>query len=194
MLVWADTVLHGRVVSVTGGDVLTLVDAQQHEYKLCLAYIDAPELGQTFGDEAQAALAAAVLNRAVTVQTEGKAGDGCMLAEVFSPDGTNVNLELVRRGLAWHNYLDKHASAMRDRYGAASMEAQLERRGMWALDRLEPPKDYRARFERVMRWWFYAIATCAALAAVAGIYAAYGPRIDAWLAKQDEPEKSRAED
>jgi endonuclease YncB( thermonuclease family) len=194
VLVWAETVLHGRVVSVTGGDVLTLVDAQHREYRLCLAYLDAPELGQTFGDEAQAALAAAVLNRTVTAQTEGEAGDGCMPAEVISPDGTNVNLELLRRGLAWHNYLDQHASATRDRYRAASMEAQLERRGMWALDSVEPPQDYRARVKRAMRWWFYAIATCAGIAALAGIYAVYGPRIDAWLAKQDELDKSRRKD
>lgn len=189
----ADALLHGRVVSVTGGDALTLVDEQHHEHKLRLAYIDAPELGQTFGDEAQSALAAMVLNRDVEAQVQGKAADGSTQAEVISPTGKNVNLELLSRGLAWHDYFDRQPAAEREQYQAASLNAQRERRGMWALDRIEPPKDYRARREQVLRWWLYIISACALLLALSAIFAIHGDRIEAWLSKQDELEKSRAE-
>lgn len=47
----ADEMIRGLVVSVSGGDVLKLVDAHSREYWLRLAFIDAPEAGQPFGDE-----------------------------------------------------------------------------------------------------------------------------------------------
>jgi len=191
---WGGAVLQGRVVSVTGGDALTLIDALHHEHKLRLAYIDAPELGQTFGDEAQSALAALVLNRDIEAQTLGQAADGSIKAEVKGPNEKNVNLELLSRGLAWHDYFERQPAAEREQYQAASLEAQRGRRGMWALDRLESPRDYRARREQVLRWWLYAVAACAALLLLSGISAIFGDRLEAWLAKQDELEQSRAKD
>lgn len=190
---WADAKLRGRVVSVAGGDTLTLIDAQHREHKLRLAYIDAPELGQTFGDEAQSALAAMVLNKEVDALPQGKAADGTMRVEVIDPSGNNVGLTLLRHGLAWHDYFERQPAAEREQYRAASQEAQRDRRGMWALDRLEAPRDYRARREQLLRWWLYVAAGLAALLLVSGAFAIYGDRLEAWLAKQDELEKSRAE-
>lgn len=39
---WADEQLHGQVIGVVGGDVITLVDARQRERQLRQAFIDAP--------------------------------------------------------------------------------------------------------------------------------------------------------
>ena len=39
----------GRVVGVSDGDTITLVDADKHQHKVRLAGIDAPESGQAFG-------------------------------------------------------------------------------------------------------------------------------------------------
>lgn len=147
----------GQVVSVTGGDVITLIDAQQRELKERLAFVDAPELGQPFGDEAQSALSGMVLGRQVTAQLHGQDGDGITRAEVVEPHGHVVNLELVRRGLAWHDYFDAQPKLERDKYQAAVAAAQQVRQGIWALDRLEPPRDCRARAGQAMRWWLYAV-------------------------------------
>lgn len=191
---WAEEALYGRVIGVAAGDSLTLMDAQRREYRLRLAGVDAPELRQPFGDEAQSALAAMVLNREVKARVLGPASDGDVPAEVIGPAGSNVNLELLSRGLGWFDYVERLPAAERERYQAASTEAQRERRGLWALDQLEAPRDYRSRIERAVRWWLYVVAFCAVLAGLAGIYAIYGVRIDAWLAKQDELERRRAED
>ncbi|WP_225864902.1 thermonuclease family protein [Ideonella benzenivorans] len=190
---WADAVLQGRVISVQGGGALTLVDAQQREHRIRLAYIEAPELTETFGAEAQTALAALVLNREVKIQVLETTADGSELAEVVSPNDKNVNLELLGRGLAWHAYFDRQSAAQRERYQTALLEAQRERRGMWALDRLETPRELAARREQLLRWWLYAIAVCAAFLLIAEIGSVNGHRIDAWLAGQEAQSEASAE-
>ncbi|MDR7299503.1 endonuclease YncB(thermonuclease family) [Pelomonas aquatica] len=182
---WADLMVRGRVITVSGGDGITLVDAQHGEHRMRLAFIDAPALGQPFGDEAQSALAAMVLNREVTAKLHGVDVQGNAQAEIVEPKGHLVNLELVKRGLVWHDAFDTQAAPERDQYQAALREAQQDRRGMWALDRVEPPRDHRARVEQFMRRWFYVVAFCAALAALAGIFAIFEKRIAVWLAEQD---------
>lgn len=184
--------MRGRVVGVVGGQALTLLDMQGREHKIRLAYIDTPELAQTFGREAQTALASMVLNQEINLRVLGKAADGSTQAEVIGPHGSSVNVELLRRGLAWHVNFERQPTADHVRYQAALLDAQRDRRGMWALDQLELPKDFRARRAQLLRWWLYAIATCAALLAFSGIFAVYGPRIEAWLAKQEDQERSRS--
>jgi len=191
---WAEDALQGRVVGVAGGQFLTLLDTQHREHKIRLAYIDTPELPQTFGREAQTALASMVLNQEIKLRVMGNAADGSIQAEVITPHGGSVNLELLRRGLAWHDNLEQQPTADRERYQAALLQAQRDRRGMWALDQLELPKDFRARRAQLLRWWLYAISACAALLLFSGIFAAYGPRIDAWLAEQEAQEKALSEE
>lgn len=100
---WADEPLHGQVIGVVG-DVITLVDARQREHQLRLAFIDAAVPGQPFADEAQSALSAMLLGRQVTAQIRGRDQDGIAVVEVVEPHGHVMNLELVRRGLAWRDY------------------------------------------------------------------------------------------
>ena len=103
-------------------------------------------------------------------------------------------MEMLNRGLAWHNYFDRQAAAERARYRATLLEAQRERRGMWALDGLETPRDLRARREQLLRWWLYVIAGCAAFVLIAGVFAINERRIDVWLAKQEAQSKTIAEE
>lgn len=190
---WADDALRGQVIRVAGGDVITLVDAQHREHRLRLAFVDAPELGQPFGDEAQSALAAMVLGREITATLRGAGEDGTALAEVIEPQGHLINLELVRRGLAWHDYFGVQAKPERDQYQAAMADAQQARLGMWALDRVEAPRDHRARVGRYLRWWLFAVAGLAGFTLLGLIFAIYEKRIAAWIAKQDELTKLSAE-
>lgn len=189
----AVTTLRGQVVSVAGGDVVTMVDAQHREHKLRLAFIDAPEVGQPFGDEAQSALAAMVLGREVTARLADEGADGVAQAEVVEPHGHLVNLELVRRGLAWHDYFDAQDKPDRDRYQAALSAAQTARQGMWALDRIEPPRDFRARIERLQRWWLYVVAGLAAFTVLGLILSKYDKRITAWIERQESQSKAEGE-
>lgn len=190
---WADGALRGQVIRVAGGDVITLVDAQHREHRLRLAFVDAPEIGQPFGDEAQSALAAMVLGREVTANLRGEGEDGTALAEVIEPQGHLVNVELVKRGLAWHDYFGVQIKQERDQYQAAMAGAQRARLGLWALDRFEPPRDYRARAGQYLRWWLSAVAGLAGFTLLGLIFAIYDKQIAAWIARQDELTKLSAE-
>nr|WP_295085491.1 thermonuclease family protein [uncultured Roseateles sp.] len=190
---WADEMIRGQVVSVSGGDVLKLVDANGREYRLRLAFIDAPESGQPFGDEAQSALSAMVLGRQVTAQLHGQGANGFTLAELVEPNGHLVNLELVQRGLAWPDYFDMQLKSEQGKYLGAVAAAQQARQGIWALDHLERPRDYRARAGQALRWWLYAVGALSSVTLLGLIFSAYDTRISAWLARQDELTKSSAE-
>jgi endonuclease YncB( thermonuclease family) len=55
--------LEGRIVGVTDGDTITLLDADDRQHKIRLDGIDAPELGQPFGRASKQHLAELLANR-----------------------------------------------------------------------------------------------------------------------------------
>jgi endonuclease YncB( thermonuclease family) len=57
----------GKVVSVTDGDTVRVLDAANVQHKVRLDGIDAPERGQPFGTVARDRLAALVMGKAVKV-------------------------------------------------------------------------------------------------------------------------------
>ena len=59
--------LQGRVVGITDGDTLTVLDAQQRMHKIRLAGMDAPEREQAFGQRAKQHLSNLVFGQDVEV-------------------------------------------------------------------------------------------------------------------------------
>jgi Staphylococcal nuclease homologue len=108
--------------------------------------------------------------------------------------GHNVeNLELVRRGLAWRDYFDAQAQPDREQYQAALSEAQRARQGLWSQDRVEAPRDFRARVSQHMRWWLYAVAGLAGFTLLGLVFSVYDKQISAWIERQDQITKESAE-
>ena len=66
-LVQADT-LTGRVVRVTDGDTIVILDAGNTQHKIRLTGIDAPERGQAFGTKSKEHLSDSVADKFVTVE------------------------------------------------------------------------------------------------------------------------------
>lgn len=60
-------VLEGRVVGVTDGDTVTVLDSNKVQYKIRLAGIDAPEKDQPFGRRSKQSLSNAVMSKHVRV-------------------------------------------------------------------------------------------------------------------------------
>ena len=58
----------GRVVGVTDGDTITVLDAQNKPHKILLWGIDAPEHYQAFGTRAKDALAEKIFDQVVLVE------------------------------------------------------------------------------------------------------------------------------
>jgi len=135
-----ESVIIGEVVAIHDGDTLSVLTGGR-TVRVRLACVDAPEQGQAFGSRARERLAEEAMRRTVRVEVVDHDDYGRTVGRVWA-DGSLVNLELVRAGLAWHytyHCPDDRALA------AAEMEAKTARRGLWAEPGPVPPWQWRRR-------------------------------------------------
>jgi endonuclease YncB( thermonuclease family) len=131
--------LTGKVVSVTDGDTVRVLDAANVQHKVRLNGIDAPERGQPFGTVARDRLAALVMGKAVKVHDDGRDKWGRTLGRI-EIEGRDVNKQMVVDGLAWH-----YVRYSKDtRLAAAERDARAAKRGLWADKAPVPPWEWRA--------------------------------------------------
>jgi len=140
----ASSPLQGRVIAVADGDTLTVLDAQQQRHRVRLLGIDAPERAQAWGAQAGKQLAAQVLQREVEVHFDKTDRHGRLVGTVHL-QGQDVNLQLLRAGLAWHHkqYAADQWLLERWRYARAERQARREQRGLWADPQPTPPWEFR---------------------------------------------------
>ena len=129
----------GSVVSVLDGDTIEVLHNHRPE-RIRLSGIDCPEKGQAYGNNAKHAASKLVFGKEVTLQTHGKDRYGRTLADVFLPDGTNINQELVKDGWCW--WYRKYAPGNTVLEGLEK-EAREARKGLWADPLPIPPWVYR---------------------------------------------------
>jgi len=130
----------GKVVGVHDGDSITVLAAGNVQLKVRLEGIDAPELKQAFSQQSKEALSGLVFGKTVNLHVTGKDRYKRTLAVVVV-EGVNVNLELVRRGMAWrYDKYSKDAALL-----AAQDEAKAARRGLWADAAPVPPWEWRTK-------------------------------------------------
>lgn len=137
--------LYAQVHKVADGDTLTVVDMKTQPYRVRLAFIDAPEKRQPYGEEAQQKLAKLVLNQHVKVHVIDHDHYGRIVGKIEA-HGLDVNYQMVKSGLAWHytQYSKGQGSAEFDAYSAAQQEAQVQRLGLWAQGKkAQAPWDFR---------------------------------------------------
>jgi endonuclease YncB( thermonuclease family) len=136
----------GRIVAVADGDTVTLLDEDNRQHKIRLDGIDAPEKSQAFGDRSKQSLSDLVHGRNVRAQCPKTDPYGREVCKILS-EGVDVNLEQIRRGMAWHfkRYEREQPPLDRRAYSAAETEAQAARRGLWRDAQPMPPWDCRQR-------------------------------------------------
>lgn len=140
----ADGPLQGEVSRVHDGDTLTLEGAFGST-RVRLAQIDAPELGQPWGEEAHEALRRLAGGRDAHLEVSDVDDYGRRVGDLFVA-GRHVNEALVREGHAW-----AYRRWIRDEeILEAEASARRERRGLWSLPEGErdPPWDWRRRHPR----------------------------------------------
>lgn len=118
----------GQVVGVSDGDTLTLL-VRNSEIKVRLEFIDAPEKKQAFGDRAKRELSDLVYAKRITCERSGFDRYGRSLA-TCSDGALDVNLEMVRRGMAW--VFRRYAKNKVPAYFAAENDARQSKRGLWS--------------------------------------------------------------
>ena len=92
--------IEGRVVGVSDGDTITVLDRAKVQHKIRLAGIDAPEKGQAFGNASKENLSRLVFDSQVEAHCHKKDRYGREVCKVLR-GATDVNLEQIRAGMAW---------------------------------------------------------------------------------------------
>lgn len=128
----------GNVVAVHDGDTISVM-RDGRALRVRLEGIDCPEQGQAFGQRAKEATRELVFRRVVVVEDHGRDRYGRTLGRV-TVDGLDVNLELVRIGMAWHYKQHSRSPAL----AAAERDARAEKRGLWSQDEAVAPWQWRA--------------------------------------------------
>ncbi|MFN8697183.1 MAG: thermonuclease family protein [Burkholderiales bacterium] len=150
----AETIV-GKVVGVTDGDTVTVLDAQKTQHKIRIAGIDAPEKAQPFGQRSKASMSSLVFGKEVEVlagkhdrygRTIGKvlvADPSCQSSAC--PKSLDAGQALIKLGLAWwyRKYAREQSAEDADLYERAESEAQARRVGLWADLHPTPPWDWR---------------------------------------------------
>ncbi len=140
----AAAVLTGKVVAVTDGDTIKVLDAGKVQHVVRLSGIDAPERTMPFGQRSKQNLSNLVYGKWVEVQ--GKKSDryGRLVGKVLV-DGRDANLAQVEAGMAWHykSYQREQPKTDRHVYAEAEIKAAASRKGLWRDRHPVAPWDWR---------------------------------------------------
>ena len=149
----AELTVWGTVTQVQSATRLALQSPDAGLLKLRLFGVQAPEPpnprargevreGQPFGDQTFAFIRNLLLGRQVQIRSYGS-DHGRLLVVVWLGD-INVNLELVKQGLAWMEP-SLRILAVRAPLEVAERQAQVGHYGFWELPNPEPPWEFRRR-------------------------------------------------
>jgi endonuclease YncB( thermonuclease family) len=131
--------LTGHVVVVHDGDTLT-VQSGSSLYKVRLAEVDAPEMGQVFGPQARRFTEKMTLGRRVRVDVIMIDRYDRRVGTVITEDGRVLNEELVHAGLAWYYRVSPVKNPRLQRLEQGAFQNRL---GLWVEKDPIPPWEFR---------------------------------------------------
>jgi len=149
---FADEII-GKVVAVTDGDTIKVLDDSMTEYKIRLSGIDAPERGQPYGTASRDHLASMVAGKEVLVDWYKQDIYGCIVGKVWVQPADcpscgktlDVSLAQVTDGMAWwyRYYANEQSPEDQGRYESAEDEARARRWGLWSDPNPISPYEWR---------------------------------------------------
>ena len=139
-------VLVGKVVGVSDGDTITVLDASNTEHKVRLMGIDAPEKSQDFGNQSKRTLSNYIYQQEVSVEYKKLDKYKRKVGKVIF-QGKDICLAMIELGLAWHykDYEKEQSKTDRDLYSQAELKARNEKRGLWKTDNAIEPSIFRRK-------------------------------------------------
>ena len=130
-----------RVIGVKDGDTVVLLSAAQTEITVRLSEIDAPERKQAFGTVSRTFLSNLIFGKEVKLEKMGTDRYGRTLGFIYLQNGTNVNLEMVKNGMAWqYEKYSKSAVLKKAQASAKSMKV-----GLWRDPYPAAPWEFRRK-------------------------------------------------
>ena len=151
----AGDVIQGRVVSVSDGDTITVLDADHQQHKIRLSGIDAPEKAQPFGQRSKENLSRLIFGRDVAVEWRKKDRYGRTVGKVMvaepacreaaCPKILDACHAQIIAGMAWwyRQYAKEQESGDANRYEQSELEARARRIGLWSDPQPTPPWEWR---------------------------------------------------
>lgn len=125
--------------TIQDGDSLLVTKADGAQERVRMYGIDAPEYKQPFGFQAKRQLMASIHRRKLEVESMDTDRYGRTVALVHTAEGSSVNEEMVRTGMAWvydqYCLREDICAGLRQ----AEAEARTARRGLWAEENPTPP-------------------------------------------------------
>ncbi len=128
----------GKLVKVLDGDTVEVMHDGKAE-RIRLAQIDCPEKNQPFGQAVKRYVLDVAAHKIVKVQVETVDRYGRTVGEVFLPDGSNLNKQIVGAGYAW-----QYKRYSKDpEYAALELKAREAKLGLWQDKDPVPPWEWR---------------------------------------------------
>lgn len=145
----AQWIVEGRVVGVTDGDTITVLDGDRKQHIVRLGGIDAPERAQPSGRAARENLSGLVFDRRVEARCWKVDQYRREVCAVFVGQ-RDVGLAMVRDGYAWHfkRFANEQSPQEREEYSMAEQSASAAKRGLWKDEHPIPPWDWRRKRSR----------------------------------------------
>lgn len=132
---------HGRVVGISDGDTITVLDNTNAQFKIRLSGIDAPENGQPFGRNSKEFLSNLVYGKIIEVKPIAIDKYGRTVAHL-QIDSTDVEEEMVRSGFAW--VYDQYCTdPICTKWKGLQEQARKRKVGLWADPSPNPPWEWR---------------------------------------------------
>lgn len=135
----SDDLITTRVVDVIDGDSIIVLATGNKRIEIKLYDVDCPEQGQPFAEEAKQFISNQCLGQIILYRLVGIDIYNRTIATVYLEDGRDLNLALLKAGLAW--YHQSHTS--RQDYADAEKEARNAKIGLWADKDPTPPWEWR---------------------------------------------------
>ncbi|MXN88780.1 thermonuclease family protein [Pasteurella canis] len=135
----ASHTLHCKVVSISDGDTFNCLLKNNKQLRVRLWGIDAPERNQAFGQKAKQFLGKLIHKKQVKLAVTGYDQYQRTLAEVYTLQGKNINVAIVKAGMAW---VYKKYNAM-PIYLQAQHKAKQQNLGLWQDPHPIEPEKWR---------------------------------------------------
>ena len=145
--------LNGRVVGITDGDTIVVIDADRARHKVRLAAVDAPEPKQAFGTRAKQNLSNMVFGKDVSIEWKKRDRNERIVGKVWvqPTDCPTCGKTLdaghaqIIAGFAWwyRTYAKEQSAEDQGRYKSAEDEAGLRKWGLWGDAEPVPPWEWR---------------------------------------------------
>lgn len=132
---------NAKVVNISDGDTVTVLTDANIQVKIRLYGIDTPEKGQAFGQKAKEFTAKSVSGKIVTIDEIDRDRYGRTVG-IISANGTILNEELLKNGLAWQyeRYCNRPECLHWKQY---EIQAKKTKIGLWSENSPTPPWDFR---------------------------------------------------